>query len=182
MKQKDSKIAAEDIDLFRQAIENARPITQDKIEPYTHRPPPNAAKTLEDEDQVLEELLSESIHPEDLETGEELLYRASGIQGSVFRKLRRGHYAITAELDLHGYKVHEAQLELNAFIRMATRRGLSCVRIIHGKGRGSPGKIPIIKGMVNKWLRQKEEVLAFCTARAVDGGSGAVYVLLKHRR
>lgn len=73
----------------------------------------------------------------------------------------------------------EAQEQLNDFVLQARARGIHCIRIIHGKGYGSSNKGPVIKPLVNRWLQRRAEVLAFCSARPVDGGTGAVYVLLK---
>jgi DNA-nicking Smr family endonuclease len=114
-----------------------------------------------------------------METGEELFYCRSGLQHNVLRKLRRGHYAVEAELDLHGLRVAEARQALGTFLQNALERGIKTVRIIHGKGNGSLNKQPVLKGKVNHWLRQRAEVLAFCSARPVDGGTGAIYVLLR---
>ena len=95
------------------------------------------------------------------------------------RKLRRGHWVIQNELDLHGMRSDEARAALAEFLRNADKRGLRCVRVIHGKGLGSVNKEPVLKGKVRNWLAQKAEVIAFCQARAADGGSGALLVLLK---
>ena len=102
-----------------------------------------------------------------------------GLQQRVLRKLRRGQFAIEAELDLHGYIVPEAREALAVFLRDAQLTGKRCVRIIHGKGLGAEGRLPVLKIKVNSWLRQKDQVLAFCSTRPQDGGTGAVYVLLK---
>ena len=116
------------------------------------------------------------------ETGDELLYRKPGIQDKVFRKLRRGQFAVAAELDLHGYTVQHARDSLSDFLRECITRNRRCVRIIHGKGlRSGPGR-PTIKSRIGNWLQQRQEVLAYCSARQVDGGTGAVYVLLKNYR
>lgn len=115
----------------------------------------------------------------DVETGEELLYCRNGVQNSVMRKLRRGHYRLEAELDLHRMTAAQAHLALIDFIARCRRRELRCVRVIHGKGLGSKDRRPVLKGRVNQWLRQWNDVLAFCSARPCDGGSGATYVLLR---
>jgi len=114
-----------------------------------------------------------------LETCDELLFSRSGLQHKVLRKLRRGQYAIGAELDLHGCTVVEARNLLVAFLNSCRHEQIRCVRIIHGKGNRSLQRQPILKGKVNYWLQQRDEVLAFCSARPVDGGAGAIYVLLK---
>jgi DNA-nicking Smr family endonuclease len=106
-------------------------------------------------------------------------FRRPGIGIDVARKLRRGHWSIQSEIDLHGLRRDDAREALSAFLRDAVTRGVRCVRVVHGKGLGSPGKTPVLKGKVHGWLVQKNEVLAFVQARADEGGAGAVVVLLK---
>ncbi|GIX21620.1 MAG: hypothetical protein KatS3mg121_0403 [Gammaproteobacteria bacterium] len=96
----------------------------------------------------------------------------------MLRKLRGGRYRIGAELDLHGLRAGEARAALAEFLREARGRGTRCVRIVHGKGRGSGRRGPVLKPLVTDYLARREDVLAFCTARPNDGGSGALYVLL----
>lgn len=169
----------DDKDLFQQATGDVRPIKQDRVVPTPKRPKPIPKKTLEDEQQVMDSLLSDDWDPGDIESGEELLFSRPGIQKSVFRKLRTGKYAVETELDLHGMFAKEARGLVGAFIHDSQARGLRCVRIIHGKGLSSPNKIPVLKNKVNQWLQQMDAVLAFSSALPVDGGTGAVYVLLK---
>jgi DNA-nicking Smr family endonuclease len=114
-----------------------------------------------------------------LETDETLSYCRPGVSQEVVRKLRRGAWIVQAQLDLHGMRREEAREALAEFIRESVKRGLRCLRVIHGKGLGSIGKEPVLKGKVRAWLVQKEEVIAFCQARAHDGGAGAVLVLLQ---
>jgi DNA-nicking Smr family endonuclease len=114
-----------------------------------------------------------------LDTDHELSYARAGIGPDTLRKLRRGHWVIQGQLDLHGMRREEAREALAEFLRNAVKRGLRCVRIIHGKGLGSVNKEPVLKSKVRSWLVQKEEVIAFCQARAADGGAGALVVLLK---
>ena len=134
-----------------------------------------------DAQEVIDNLLSDEYEPADIETGEELLFARPGLQHSVLRKLRRGQYALEAELDLHGCTVPQAREKLLRFIHHARDFNKRCVRVIHGKGKSSDGKLPVLKGKVNIWLRQRDEVLAFCTATRRDGGGGALYVLLKRK-
>jgi DNA-nicking Smr family endonuclease len=169
----------DDVSLFRQAVGDASPIAQDRIEPEPARPAPIPGKTLEDNQAVMKSLLSDDFDPAEIDSGEALLFRRPGVQGTVFRKLRTGKYLIQGELDLHGKTVPEAREALAAFLKTARGRGWRCVRVIHGKGLSSEGRLPVLKGKVNNWLQQKDEVLAFCSARPVDGGTGAVYVLLR---
>lgn len=168
--------------LFRSAVADAQPLPQERIAPHRNPPPPQPKQREEDELQVLDDMLSDYIDPSELETGEELFYCCSGLQHNVLRKLRRGHYAVEAELDLHGMRVAEARQALSTFLHTALSRQMKTVRIIHGKGNGSFNKQPVLKGKVNTWLRQRIEVLAFSSARPVDGGTGAVYVLLRRNR
>ena len=176
---KDKPDPSDDRSLFHKAAKGVRPLKQDRVAPHKPRRKPVPQQTRRDEEEVIRSLLSDDYDPVDLETGEELVYMRTGIQQRVWRKFRRGQYAIEAELDLHGRVVAEARELVSEFLRHAQTQGKRCVRIIHGKGLSSEGKMPVLKGKVNSWLRQKEAVLAFCSARNNDGGTGAVYVLLK---
>ena len=102
-------------------------------------------------------------------------------QKQVLRKLKKGQFSVGAELDLHGMRRDAAIMSLKSFISEARNHDIRCVRIVHGKGYGSSNLGPVIKPLVNHWLRKQDQVLAFCSARPVDGGTGAVYVLLKLR-
>ncbi len=172
-------VSAEDRDLFRREAGSARPLEQDRIVRRTPPPPPLAGQTRKDQQQVIGSLLSDDYDPAEVETGEELAFVRPGVPQRVWRKLRRGQYVIQAQLDLHGYTVPEAREMVGDFLQSARANSRRCVRIIHGKGLSSDGKLPVLKGKVNSWLRQKDEVLAFCSAPRRDGGTGVVYVLLK---
>lgn len=169
-------------ELFLRAMVGVKPLHYDKRIPDAPRLRPVPRQRLLEEQRLREDMLSEYFDPADLETGEELIFLRPGVQHSVLRKLRRGFYSVRVELDLHGLLVREARAEITAFLRKCRQRRISCVRIIHGKGHGSPGKQPVLKVKLNHWLRQYDEVLAFCSARDMDGGTGAVYVLLKSLR
>ncbi len=141
---------------------------------------PIARQRLQDEQAVLAESLSDEFDVTTLlETDGELSYRQPGIGMDVLRKLRKGEWSIQAQLDLHGLRREEARVALAEFIRESAKQGLRCVRVIHGKGRGSIGKEPVLKGKVRSWLVQKKEVIAFCQAKPSEGGAGALLVLLK---
>lgn len=144
------------------------------------RPEPAPRQREADEQRVMEEALSDDFDVENLlETDEGLSFLRPGVEAGVVRKLRRGHWAIQAQCDLHGLQREPARERLAGFLREARRAGLRCVRIIHGKGHGSPGREPVLKGKVRSWLVQKQEVLAFAQARAAEGGHGALIVLLQ---
>lgn len=168
-----------DSDIFKDAVDGVRILDQDRVFPVPSSPQPIPKQSRLDDQDVLDNLLSDGYGDFETETGEELFHYRAGIQKSVLRKLRRGEYTITAELDLHGYTVDRARTALVDFLTDVRRSRHTCVRIIHGKGLGSPGKIPVLRSKVLHWLRQRDEVLAVCSARPVDGGSGAAYVLLK---
>lgn len=176
------KISDADRQLFREQIKGTRKLNAEAIPPgQTKKPSPHPTQLLKDERQVLDDMLSDHFQPEEVETGDELLFTRPGLQTKVIRQLRRGHHPITAELDLHGMVVKQARLALTDFLKQCRRKNDRCVRIIHGKGLGSKHKLPVLKNKVNNWLQQRDDVLAFCTARPVDGGTGAVYVLLKRQ-
>jgi DNA-nicking Smr family endonuclease len=132
-----------------------------------------------EQQRIMRDMLSDAFDPAEIETGEELLFSRKGLQHGLIRKLRRGQFTVQAELDLHGLTVAEARQALAEFLADVRAAGARCVRIIHGKGYGSRHKQPVLKNKLNGWLQQRDEVLAFCSARQVDGGTGAVYVLLK---
>ena len=176
---KHAKLSPEDRILFRETVGPVRPVHHDRME-HRQRPPPEPRLSHDDERQVIDELLSWPVEPDELDTGEELYYRRDGIQNKVLRKLRRGQYRVSAVLDLHGMNVATARQALLEFLHDAKREHMTCVRIIHGKGLRSRHKGPVIKTKVNAWLRQRDDILAFCSARPVDGGTGAIYVLLRH--
>ncbi len=147
--------------------------------PSPPRLPPVARQRALDDQAVLRASLSDEIDVESLlDTDDGLSYRRPGVAPEVVRRLRRGHWAIQREIDLHGLRRDEARDRLAAFVREASRAGLRCVRIVHGKGNGSPGRAPVLKEKVRAWLVQKNEVMAFVQARASEGGHGALVVLL----
>ncbi|MFH1818446.1 MAG: Smr/MutS family protein [Pseudomonadota bacterium] len=167
--------------LFRRAVADAVPLPQSgRADIARPRPKPIAHQRHADERQVLVDALSD---PWDWETavstGEELLYSRPGVPTAALRKLRRGGWVIRGELDLHGHTGDEARIAVAAFLNRCMLEDRRCVRIIHGKGHGSKNRLPVLKNKVRHWLMQREDVLAFCQARTVDGGAGAVIVLLK---
>ena len=173
--------ARRDADLFRQSLGEVVPLAPpDKHIAPPPLPLPVARHRMADELAALQESLSDEFNVDSLlDTDEALSYARNGIGHDVVRKLRRGHWVIQDQLDLHGLRRDQARESLAEFLRQACKRGMRCVRIIHGKGLGSVNKEPVLKNKVRSWLVQKEEVLAFCQARAADGGAGALVVLLK---
>lgn len=150
-----------------------------RAEVRASRPEPVPARRQQDEKAVLKESLSDEFDVESLlETDETLSWRRPEIGIDVVRKLRRGVWALQGELDLHGLRTDQAREQTSQFLREAQTKGWRCVRIVHGKGLGSPGKQPVLKDKVKRWLVQSDRVLAFVQARADEGGVGAVVVLL----
>lgn len=176
----------EDSSLFRDSVKGVKRLPHDRIAPYRKRVRPQPRQRIEDEAQLREELLLTDYETAELETGpeigDELFFARDGLQHSLLRKLRRGQHAISAELDLHGMTAAEARQALSYFLADCQAGARRCVRIIHGKGLSSPGGRPVLKTHLNSWLRRCDEVLAFCSAQRRDGGTGAVYVLLKSRQ
>jgi DNA-nicking Smr family endonuclease len=170
-----------DAELFRHSIGDVAPLPpSDKAPSSLPAPLPIPRQRLADEQAALVESLSDEFNVDTLlDTDEALSYARVGLAPDTLRKLRRGNWVIQAQLDLHGMRREEAREALAEFLRNATKRGLRCVRIIHGKGLGSVNKEPVLKSKVRSWLVQKEEVIAFCQATAADGGAGALVVLLK---
>lgn len=167
--------------LFELAVGPVRPLPQHRR--VVHPPVPVSTEPRQrqlDEHAVMREALSDEFDVETLlHTDEALSYRRPGLGLDVTRKLREGHWSIQKHIDLHGLRTDEAREALGRFIREAHQLGLRCVRVVHGKGLGSPGRAPVLKGRVQRWLVQKKEVLAFVQARPAEGGAGALVVLLK---
>ena len=143
------------------------------------QPAPIPVQQQRDELSVMREAISDEFDVDTLlDTDEALSFRRPGMGPDVVRKLRRGGWSIQRQLDLHGLRREDARDTLAAFIREAHKAGMRCVRVVHGKGLGSPGKTPVLKGRVQSWLIQKQEVIAFVQARPAEGGAGALVVLL----
>lgn len=171
-------------DLFFRAVGTVKPIPdKGKALLRKEREAPQRMRHESDAKAVLMEAISDEFDVSTLLDADDLLsFCRPGMGPDVTRKLRRGDWAIQGQLDLHGLKREEAREQLNAFVREACKLGLRCVRVIHGKGLGSPGKTPILKSRVHGWLVQKQEILAFVQAKPADGGAGALLVLLAGSR
>jgi DNA-nicking Smr family endonuclease len=180
-KQRKPTINPDDASLFRASVSDVTPLPRpEKVELGHPLPRPFPAQRMRDDRETLKDSLSDHIAWDaGMESGDELSYARNGIGVQTVRKLRRGHWVIQDELDLHGLTVGEARELLVEFLNLCVRRGLRCIRIIHGKGLRSKNREPVLKLRVASWLMQRDEILAFCQARRVDGGGGAVVVLLK---
>ncbi len=178
---KRAPLSETDRSLFMQAVADAKPLPHHgKALRKQEAPPPYPVQTALDEKETLRESLSAEWTAEDwLDSGDEPSFLRVGLSRQVLRKLRSGNWVIQNELDLHGLDRHEAREALASFLAHCIRRGIRCVRVIHGKGLGSKNREPVLKIKVKHWLTQRDEVLAYCQARPVDGGSGALLVLLK---
>ena len=168
----------DDLTLFRDAVKDVRPMPpHNRVEPYRAPRPPIAHKRREDEEAVLDEL-ARLTFDDDSEFEDDGRFLRPGLPPDILRKLRRTHWKIQDELDLHGMSSGEAALALGAFLAEARRHGVRCVRVIHGKGLRSPQREPVLKRKVRKLLSRRDDVLAFVEPRAAHGGGGAVVVLL----
>ena len=167
-------------ELFASSVGPVTPLRQPaRPAPARPQPTPLARQRQRDEAKVLKESISDHFDVESLlDTDDNLSYRRDGVGPEVVRKLRRGVWAIQAQVDLHGLRRDAARERLVAFLRASTQAGLRCVRVVHGKGNGSPGRTSVLKTQVKRWLVQRIEVIAFTQARAAEGGLGAVVVLL----
>jgi DNA-nicking Smr family endonuclease len=171
--------------LFARAAGDVQPLAEHRarhrrVHLAPDHPPPVALQQQLDEVRVLHEAISDEFDAATLlDIDEALSFSRPGVGPDVTRKLRKGAWSIQGEIDLHGLRRDEAREALAEFLRESAKRGWRCVRVVHGKGLGSPGKTPVLKGKVHSWLVQKSEVIAFVQARADEGGAGALVVLLK---
>ena len=176
---KRSHITDEDRELFRRAAGDVRRIEDDRADPRQNRRAPRTRDRTKEEPSKGLRGLAESEWAPDVGPGDVLSFARGGVQRREVDRLRRGRFAIEADLDLHGRTVADASATLDRFLEDSRRRGRRCVRIVHGKGFGSPSGQPIMKAHVDRWLRARSEVLAFCSATPPDGGTGALYVLIR---
>ncbi len=171
---------AEERLLFRSAVADAKPIKNDRVHRETAKPAAVARQREADERAALAQSLHGPIELEDrLEGGDEPNHLRPGLPRQTLHDLRRGRWIVQAEIDLHGLTRDEARLALSRFLTEELARGNRCLRVVHGKGLGSPGRAGVLRTLVRGWLAKRDEILAFCQARPHDGGDGALYVLLK---
>lgn len=173
-----------DKELFIKAAGAVKPLPDKRrVLHKVERKMPLVMQYQKDQKAVLQEAISDEFDVGTLlEVDEHLSFRRPGIGTDVTHKLRRGDWAIGRQIDLHGLRRDDAREALSRFIRQAHQQGIRCVRVVHGKGLGSPGKMPVLKSRVHSWLVQKNQVLAFVQAKPADGGAGALLVLLTARR
>jgi DNA-nicking Smr family endonuclease len=176
---KSTQISPADSDLFRRTVGPVKCLRLNRVPIGRPPPAPVPKQTYLETQQVIQEMLFAPYDSAEIETGEELLFVQSSLSNGLLRKLRRGQFALEAQLDLHGMTVPVAKEALSKFLRECRNTRRRCVLIIHGKGNGSLQKQPVLKGKLNIWLQRCGNVLAFCSARPMDGGTGAVYVLIK---
>ncbi|HUX72843.1 MAG TPA: Smr/MutS family protein [Steroidobacteraceae bacterium] len=185
----DADAAEQEAAAFRAAMRGVRPLPQAaaapaaaierarKQKPRSRRPPSGRSDGDADGDATASSAAAPPALPAAPE--EYLSFRRSGVRDRQLRRLRRGLYPIEGELDLHGLTLAHAERAFAAFIDASRGGGRRCVRIIHGKGMRSGARGAVLKSAVNGWLRHRSEILAFTSARQLDGGTGAVYVLLR---
>jgi DNA-nicking Smr family endonuclease len=172
----------DDIELFRRSVGPTRRLRSDTVQHAGRRPAPRPravrplGQTCEPPDYAPE------FHGREIGAGESMYFARSGLQQRLLQRLRRGQLPCEAELDLHGLTVTEAHYQVARFLSACGEQGMRSVRIIHGKGHGSRERAPVLKSRLNQWLRERRQVLAFCSGRPDQGGTGAVNVLLRLRR
>ncbi len=170
----------DDQSLFRESIGRVRPLPG-RVDPppAPARPAPMAKQFERDEAAVRGELLTHAFDPASIELGEEILYLKPGQPDRLLKQLRRGHYSIRSEIDLHQMTVAVARDAIKGFLAEALAHDELCVRIVHGKGLRSASRGPVVKRMTEQLLRRRDDVLAFASALPAQGGTGAVLVLLR---
>ena len=173
------KPSQEDIDLFRRSVGTARPVNHDKATRFQKRPSPRPRVRPEFDDAPAGPGFSDGFDSGTVASDETLFFSRPGLQQRQLQRLKRGQLPVGDELDMHGMTTAVARNAISDFIIQCRDRHIRCVRIIHGKGYGSGGDAPVLKNRLNSWLRQHHDVLAFSSTPRRDGGTGAVYVLLR---
>ncbi|MDD3760697.1 MAG: Smr/MutS family protein [Acidithiobacillus sp.] len=175
-------LADDEREEFRSALRDVRLFSAPEPPPRAPAPEPEAHQATADELAVLADLARGNKEENDWWTGDEWVYLRPGLPERLLRDLRRGKIRVQADLDLHGLRVDEARATVAEFLAESRRQRWTCVRIVHGKGYGSPGQVPVLKRLVGHWLQRHREVLAFLQAGPAEGGSGALRVLLGELR
>jgi DNA-nicking Smr family endonuclease len=179
---KSGKPSTDDIELFRRSVGPVRKIHHDKTAPARKPPSSRPRRQAPVYEALLTDSFSDGFDSGEVTSDETLFFARPGLQQRQLQRLKRGQLAIGAELDMHGMTAAVARTAVVNFIALCREQHIRCVRIIHGKGYSSGGSAPVLKNRINSWLRQHHDVLAFSTAQARDGGSGALYVLLRSGR
>ena len=167
--------------LFQAAVGKVKRLPDRGLANLAPKPPPPTPRQQElDAQAAYQEAISDEVDVTTLlDTDDQLSFRRPGVGPDVAQKLRKGKWSIQRQVDLHGLRTDEAREALTAFIRESHKQGIRCVRVVHGKGLGSPGKAPVLKEKVHRWLVKKAEVVAFVQAQPAQGGAGALVVLLQ---
>jgi DNA-nicking Smr family endonuclease len=172
-------VSAEDLELFEQAVGPVRRLAPSAAPAGAPKPAPEPVQSRLDEARVPRELVSSAIDPAEIEVGEELSHLAPGVSPRLLRRLKRGHFSVTDEFDLHEMNAAVARAAVKRFLDESIREGRLCVKIIHGKGLRSRAEGPVLKRLVDGLLRRRRDVVAFASAPPAAGGTGAVVVLLR---
>jgi DNA-nicking Smr family endonuclease len=179
---KSGKPSTDDIELFRRSVGPVRKIHHDKTSPSGKPPSSRPRRQGPAYEALLTDSFSDGLDSGEVTSDEALFFARPGLQQRQLQRLKRGQLAIGAELDMHGMTAAMARSAVVNFIALCREPHIRCVRIIHGKGYGSGDSAPVLKNRINSWLRQHHDVLAFSSAQIRDGGSGALYVLLRSGR
>ena len=174
-------LSSEDSDLFRQSIGKVKAVESNSLHiTSAEKPKPYPKNKTEQTRNSFES--SADIELEKLYQEDSMSFIAPGLQKNVLKKLRKGYFGLDASIDLHGLTSREAEYQLSRFLHLSIEEGCRCIHIVHGKGYRSSNDKPVLKNDINAWLRQHKNVQAFCSTPAKDGGTGAVFVLLKLSR
>ena len=165
---------------FQNAIKGVKPLKNDRIDLYAH---PENRQAYRDKNDYSENeppyALSDTMEAKDVSGEEFIFFSRPGVQLKTQKHLRQGKVDVEDHLDLHGLTIDEARQTLLEFINFAQKQQIRCIRLVHGKGYRARNNKPVLKNMVNSWLRQHPDVLAFSSTQPRDGGTGAVYILLR---
>ncbi len=173
----------DELKLFQQMVKEVKPLKKSNIaETKARKPKPKPNQLYRDQVETVRDMLSDNVDDAPFHLADYLEYCQPGIQKKTLKKLKQGKYPIEDRIDLHGLNVDQARQMIHHFLDHAVLQQFQTVLIIHGKGYRSKEKGPVLKPLVNSWLRQKTSVLAFCSAQLIDGGTGALYVLLKRKK
>lgn len=173
-------VTEDDKEAFQKAMSGTKRLkAEQRVPKAIPKPKPRAKFSRADELAVLEESMDDDMDATERGSGGALRFHRQHVGRRTMRKLTRGGFSVQSEIDLHGMTLAEAKPRLRDFIEYSVQQNHLCVRVVHGKGLGSGERGPVLKSAVNSWLRRWKSVLAFVSTRQVDGGTGAIYVLLQ---